>query len=118
VDVDGEPALVLREDLDELAGTPPTSAVRLLPGYDQWVLGPGTADAHVVPPARRQPVSRKANLVVAGGVVAGTWSATRDELVTTWFTEAGPPPRKALTAEITRLSTILDHPLRPTIRTA
>ena len=27
--------------------------IRLLPGYDQWVLGPGTADAHVVPPGRR-----------------------------------------------------------------
>jgi 4-carboxymuconolactone decarboxylase len=30
---------------------------RLLPGYDRWVLGPGTADAHVVPPARRRLVS-------------------------------------------------------------
>ena len=44
VAIDGESAYVLREDLDELAATPPTTAVRLLPGYDQWVLGPGTAD--------------------------------------------------------------------------
>ena len=36
-----------------------TTAMRLLPGYDQWVLGPGTADAHVVPPARRTLVSRR-----------------------------------------------------------
>jgi winged helix DNA-binding protein len=35
VDVDGESAYVLREDLEELAATPDTTAVRLLPGYDQ-----------------------------------------------------------------------------------
>ena len=70
----------------------PTTAVRLLPGYDQWVLGPGTADAHVVPPARRSLVSRQANLVIAGGVVSGTWSVTDDQLVTAWFADAGPPP--------------------------
>ena len=117
VEIDGERAYVLREDLDELAATPATGAVRLLPGYDQWVLGPGTADAHVVPPARRPLVSRQANLVVAGGVVAGTWSATGDELVTTWFAEAGPPPRHALAEEIARLATILGRPLRPAVRT-
>lgn len=35
VDIDGESAYVLREDLEELAATPATTAVRLLPGYDQ-----------------------------------------------------------------------------------
>src|SRR6266702_15125 len=49
VDIDGQSAYLLREDLEELATTPTTTAVRLLPRYDQWVLGPGTADAHVVP---------------------------------------------------------------------
>jgi hypothetical protein len=82
VDVDGESAYVLREDLDDLAATPATTAVRLLPGYDQWVLGPGTADAHVVPPARRNLVSRRANIVIVGGVVSGTWSLTGDHVVT------------------------------------
>ena len=53
VDLDGESAYVLREDLAELTSTTATTTMRLLPGYDQWVLGPGTADAHVVPPARR-----------------------------------------------------------------
>ena len=50
VDIEGEPAFVLREHLEDLAATSPTTAIRLLPGYDQWVLGPGTADAHIVPP--------------------------------------------------------------------
>jgi hypothetical protein len=118
VDLDGEPAQVLTEDLDDLAATPASTAVRLLPGYDQWVLGPGTAEAHVVPPARRQLVSRQANLVIAGGVVSGTWSLAGDQLAADWFTEAGPPPRDALAAEVARLAPILDRPLRSAIRTA
>jgi hypothetical protein len=118
VDIDGEAAYVLREDIEELTATRATTAVRLLPGYDQWVLGPGTADAHVVPPARRTLVSRNANIVIAGGVVAGTWSVTGDRVVAAWFAEAGPPTRDALAEEVARLATILDRPLQPTVRMA
>ena len=32
---------------------------RLLPGFDQYVLGPGTKDGHVTPAARRTDVSRR-----------------------------------------------------------
>lgn len=117
LDIDGESTYILREDLEDLAATPATTAVRLLPGYDQWVLGPGTADAHVVPPARRTLVSRKANLVIAGGVVSGTWSLADDQVVTAWFTEVGPPPPEgALAEEAGRLATILDRPLQPTVQ--
>jgi hypothetical protein len=42
VEVDGERAYVLAEDLDELVSTRPTTVVRLLPGFDQYVLGSGT----------------------------------------------------------------------------
>jgi hypothetical protein len=87
--------------------------VRLLPAYDQWVLGPGTADPHVVPPARRKLVSRGANLVIAGGVVSGTWRLAEDEVVTAWFAEAGRAPKTALAGEVQRLATILHRPLRP-----
>ncbi len=116
VDIDGESALVLRDDLDELAATPAATAVRLLPGHDQWVLGPGTADPHVVPRARRELVSRQANVVIVGGVVSGTWSLTDDGVATSWFAEAGPTPREALAEEVARLATILDRPLRSTIQ--
>ena len=118
VDIDGEPAHILRDDLEALAATPVTTAVRLLPAYDQWVLGPGTADPHVVPPARRKLVSGKGNLVIAGGVVSGTWSVTRDQIVIAWFTEAGPPARDTLAEEVARLATILDRPLRQTVQMA
>lgn len=75
VDIDGESAYVLRENLEELAATPATTAVRLLPGYDQWVLGPGTADAHVVPPASRALVSRQASRVRPGAPLPATGKA-------------------------------------------
>jgi hypothetical protein len=118
VEIDGESAYVLREDLDQLSSTPATSAVRLLPARDQWVLGAGTKDAHVVPPARRSLVTGGANVVIVGGVVSGTWSLTDDQVVTAWFAEAGRPPRQALETEVARLATILDRPLRSTLQPA
>lgn len=113
----GGTAYILRDDLDDLAAAPKASSVRLLPSYDQWVLGPGTADAHIVPPARRALVTRGANLVIAGGVVSGAWSRTDDQVSTAWFTEAGPPPREALADEVVRLSAIVDRPLHGTVDT-
>jgi hypothetical protein len=121
VDIGGEPAFILREDLQEMAATPPTTALRLLPGYDQWVIGPGTDDAHVVPPGRRTLVSRQSNLVIFGGVVSGTWSLSDDQLddqlAVAWFAESGRPPRKALAEEVARLAGILDRPIQPSIQT-
>ena len=116
VDVDGESTYVLREDLEELTAATATTATRLLPGYDQWVLGPGTADAHVVPPTRRTLVSRGAGIAVVGGVVSGTWSLTNDQVVIDWFAEAAPPARDAVAEEVSRLADILDRPMQSTIR--
>jgi hypothetical protein len=112
VEIDGDTAYVLREHLDDVAATHASTSVRLLPGHDQWVLGPGTADAHVVPPARRRLVSQQANLVILGGVVSGTWSLSDDQVVVAWFTEAGSPAREALAEEVARLATILERPLQ------
>lgn len=122
VHVDGEPAHVLAEDVDELVATRPTNAVRLLPGFDQYVLGPGTADGHVVAAARRAAVSKQsgwiAPVVVAGGVVCGTWELDGDQLRINWFKEAGGRPEKALQAETARISSILDRGLEMTISPA
>jgi hypothetical protein len=119
VDVDGERAHVLAEDLDELASHRPTRVVRLLPGFDQYVLGPGTADGHVVPAKRRTAVSRQSGwispVVVVGGVVCGTWELDGDEARIAWFQEAGRPPRKGVQAEVARLASILDREIRPMI---
>ena len=122
VDVEGEPAFVLAEDLDGLASTTPTEVVRLLPGFDQYVLGPGTGDGHVTPAARRAAVSRQSGwispVVVAGGVVRGTWELDGDDVRIAWFREAGRPPRAALHEELERLSPILGRDLRAVIGSA
>ena len=80
VTIEGEHVLVLREHLDDLRTTSPSTAVRLLPGRDPWVMAPGTTDTRIVPPARREAVSRSANLVVARGVLAGTWKLRGERL--------------------------------------
>jgi hypothetical protein len=121
VEVEGQRRFVLAEDLDELASTRPTSAVRLLPGFDQYVLGPGTGDGHVVPTARRAAVSRQSGwispVVVASGVVRGTWELDGERVRIAWFREAGKPPREALEAEVARLSSILERSLRAAFTT-
>lgn len=116
VEVGGERAFVLAEDLDELVSTKPTRALRLLPGFDQFVMGPGTDDGHVTPARRRTAVSKQSGwispVVIAGGVARGTWGFEGDRARVTWFKEAGAVPRTALRAEVKRLSTIVDRELR------
>lgn len=116
--IDGQTAYVLADDLDELASTRASTAVRLLPGHDQWVLGPGTADRHVVPPEKRSRVTRGDNLVISGGSVAGTWRSKDDRLQVTWFAGSGRIPRRALSAEVDRLAGILARPLEAVVEPA
>ena len=122
VEVDGEQAWVLAEHADDLSATPPTAAVRLLPGFDQYVLGPGTKDGHVTPLARRTDVSRTAGwispVVIVGGVVCGTWELEGSDVRIAWFTEAGRVPRRAIGAEVESLSALLGVDLRPDVRNA
>ncbi|MDR5684418.1 MAG: hypothetical protein QN163_10430 [Armatimonadota bacterium] len=42
--VEGDRSYALVEHVDEIAATKPTAAVRLPPGFDQYLMGPGTAD--------------------------------------------------------------------------
>ena len=107
VDVDGEDLLVSAEDVDDLTSTTVSPTVRLLPAADPWVMGPGTADPHVVPPAHRQLVTRGANLVLAGGVVAGTWTRKAGRLTVAWLREADRPDHDLLVDEAARLAATL-----------
>jgi hypothetical protein len=121
VDVDGEQAYVRAEDVDDLAATRPTSAVRLVGGFDQYVLGPGTDDTTIIAKARRRAVSKQsgwiAPSVIAGGVVAGTWELDGDAARAAWFEENGRIPRKSLEAEASRLSVIVGRDLRLEVTT-
>lgn len=116
IDVEGTAAYVLREDVDALAVARPSVAVRFLPGHDQWVMGPGTKDVHVTPPPRRDLMTRKANPVIASGVVCGTWARRGEELTVTWLDER-PPPDAALEQEASRLAGILGADLRVVVTT-
>lgn len=116
VDVHGERAYVRAEDLDGLVATRPSSAVRLLPGFDQYVLGVGTEDHHVVATRRRWSVSKQAGwiapVVVSGGVVSGTWEIKADVARVAWFREAGKVPQSALRAEVARYADLIHRDLR------
>jgi hypothetical protein len=122
VNVGGERAYVLAKDLDELLSTRPTRQVRLLPGFDQFVMGAGTKDGHVVPTRRRTAVSKQsgwiAPVVLAGGVVHGTWQLAGDRLLVAWFKEGGAVQRTGLQGEAKRLSRILDRELRLEVNAA
>ena len=122
VDVEGTTAYVVAEDAESLTAARPSNAVRFLPGHDQWVMGPGTKDSHVTPPARREAMTRKANPVIVGGVVCGTWAVKkgkkneRNEIAVTWLDERQ-PPQEAVEEEAQRLAAILGDDLRLILET-
>lgn len=115
VDIGGVTAYVLTEHLEAMSEAEPSRTVRLLPGFDPWLFGPGTADGRLVAPERRALATKGANLVIRGGVVAGTWRVHRDALTVTWFAEAGPAPVADLEHEAQRLGGMLAKALRLTV---
>ena len=109
---------MLERDLDGLAATEPCDAVRLLPAFDSWILGPGTADAVLLAPHRRALFSRGANPVIWRGIVTGTWRLERRTVAVSWFREVGKHPAQALRAEVGRLANIRASELALTLSEA
>lgn len=99
-------AYLLAEHLDDLAATEPSDLVRLLPGFDQYVLGPGTGAVEIIPPERRALVSRSAGwispVVVRGGYVVGTWEPRETHADIRLWSDVRD---EGLTAEVARWST-------------
>jgi hypothetical protein len=56
-------------------------------------------------------MTRKANPVVMGGVVSGTWARKGDDLTVTWLGEH-PAPRQAVEQEAGRLANLLGQHLQ------
>ncbi|WP_067482910.1 winged helix DNA-binding domain-containing protein [Actinomadura hibisca] len=108
VSVDGVEMYTLTEHLDELLDTTPTSSVRLLGAFDQYVLGAGTGETNLLPADRRKEVSRTAGwispVVLHEGRVAGVWEPKDGDVSVTPFEEIPPAP---LAAEIDRLRPLL-----------
>ena len=101
VDVEGEARWHLAARLDDLAAVRPVPTVVLLPGKDDWVMGPGTHDTWVVPAGHRTAMTRGANPVLVDGVVSGTWRVRGDAL------EVDVPMSDELAAEAARLGTLV-----------
>ena len=106
VDVEGTTAYVVREDVDTLARRAALGG-RAVPSRPRPVgHGTGHQGRPRHPAAARDAVTRKANPVIVGGVVRGTWARKGDGLTVTWLDErrhptgpragdgaAGRPPR-------------------------
>jgi hypothetical protein len=95
-------------DVDEMNATAPSSAVRLLPAFDQYVLAAGTNDPHILSPPRRSEVSRAGGwispvVIAAGGRIVGTWGQDISRVVVAPFDEARAVPTAALENEIQRI---------------
>jgi hypothetical protein len=108
VDVEGQPAYALARDVDTMAKSKPFDEVRLLPAFDQYVLGPGTADTRLIDAKRRKDISRAAGwisaVVVHRGRVAGTWESKDGRLDVVLFGESGDVPGKQIEAEAARIA--------------
>lgn len=110
--IEGAEALCLARDAESLTASTPSEEVVLLPGSDQWVLGPGTSVTHVVPAEHRAVATRGANLVLVGGRVRGTWKVDHGTLRTQWFDGEDAAGPAALSGPVERLSAALGRELQ------
>ncbi|MGW3077191.1 MULTISPECIES: winged helix DNA-binding domain-containing protein [unclassified Kitasatospora] len=103
VEFEGRKALILTEHAEELAASAPSGGVRLLGGFDQYVLGPGTKEELLLAPQHRTLVSRQSGwispIVVVDGRIVGVWEIVGQELVVTPFSGGGALPLKAVEEE-------------------
>ncbi|MET7770654.1 winged helix DNA-binding domain-containing protein [Nocardia sp. NPDC005366] len=110
VEVEGRRAYIPTEHVDELAASTVKGSVYLLGAFDQYVLGPGTADTALLPAAHRSKVSRAAGwiapLVLVDGRIAGTWELTDGDLTVSTFDNAD-IPAKPLDAAVARVAVAL-----------
>jgi hypothetical protein len=114
VKIEGGEAYVLRNDLETLQSALETNVIRLLPAYDQWVMGPGTFDTNIIPKEIRAPVSRGANIVIFGGRLAGSWTVANDTVTIIW-SDKRKAPKEEIANEVKRFAPILERSLDWTI---
>ncbi|MFB4265466.1 winged helix DNA-binding domain-containing protein [Nonomuraea sp. GTA35] len=105
---DGATLTALTAHLDSLAGTAPSAAVHLLPGFDQYILGAPRDLAPLLPPELKARVSRQAGwispVVVHEGRVAGVWEAKGGDIT---LDLAAPVPPAPLDAAVSRMRELL-----------
>jgi hypothetical protein len=96
VTVEGRQALMLTRHAEELAHIAAWQGVRLLGGFDQYILGPGTRDEVLLPKEHRAAVSRTSGwispVVVVHGRIVGVWEIVDHEIVVSPFPDSGHLP--------------------------
>jgi uncharacterized protein YcaQ len=114
-DVEGTQAWVLARDADAVASAEPARSVRLLPGFDQYVIGSTKHSDRLMPGDFRDRVHRKAGWVspvlTVDGRIEGVWShRTAPKAVSVTVEPFTPQPawvRKGAEAEAERLAPYL-----------
>jgi len=108
VEVDGIECSLMAEDVDVLARTRPSHEVRLVAGFDQYVLAPGTGDVRIVGADRRKAVSRTAGwispVVLYEGRVVGVWELADGTVDVRLFPEGAGVVKDGLEAEVEHLA--------------
>lgn len=113
VDVAGRTGWIPTEYADDLAAATLDGSVHLLGPFDQYVLGPGTADTVLLPAEHRAKVSRTAGwispLIVLNGRIAGTWERVENTVELSMF-GGERLPKRALSTALDRLAAALGAP--------
>jgi hypothetical protein len=120
VDVDGRQAWMLAADAREARELPPVRSVRLLPGFDQYVVGASYHAEHLLPGDLRGRVYRPQGwispVLLVNGRMQGAWrheiKGSRVEIVVEPFVNAPAWVRRAAGQEAERLARFLGCTLR------
>ena len=112
VEVDGAPAWMLAPDVRKLRELPPGRSVRLLPGFDQYVVAASAHAEHLLPGNFRSRVYRQQGWISAvllvDGLMQGVWrhevKGSRVEVSIEPFVKLPARVRKAAAQEAERLA--------------
>jgi hypothetical protein len=123
IDIEGERAWVLAEDIPELASFVPANVARLLPAFDPWVIGASRSHPALLHPRHKPRVHRPQGwvspVVLMNGRMVGVWRHARKGrrlLVEIAPFDSLPAwARTQLEAEAERLAAFLDCDLELTI---
>jgi len=116
VQLDGKPAWMLAAGARELRGLPPPRSVRLLPGFDHYVVAASRHAERLLPGDLRSRVYRQAGwlspVLLVNGLMQGVWrhevKGSRVEVAIEPFVKAPLWVRRAAAQEAERLAAFLD----------
>lgn len=122
VDLEGTPAWMLSKHARELRELPPARSVRLLPGFDQYVVAASRHAEHLLSGGLRSSVYRPQGwispVLLVNGIMLGTWrheiKSSRVEVVIEPFVKLPAWARRAAGEEAQRLAVFLGGTLNVT----